>query len=118
MSDIVERLRKWSVFGYGYEASCDMKEAATAIDEQRANMANAARLLSKQTARLEKLEAALRDVVQEASEHHAENISRAELGGSDMTQRKAKAIVARSGVLIYKIRLIARAALEEECSSS
>jgi len=59
MSDIVERLRKWSVFGYGYEASCDMKEAATAIEAQRANMANAARLLSEQTAEITRLRAAL-----------------------------------------------------------
>ncbi len=55
---------------------------------------------------------ALEDVVQEATEHHAENVSRAELGGSDMAQRKAKAIVSRSGVLLYKIRFIARAALD------
>ena len=60
MTDIVERLRKWSVFGYGYEASCDMKEAATAIEAQSANMANAARLLSEQTAEIERLRAALR----------------------------------------------------------
>jgi len=32
MSDIVERLRKWSVFGYGVEASADMKEAAAYIE--------------------------------------------------------------------------------------
>lgn len=62
MSDIVERLRKWSVFGYGYEASCDMKEAATAIEAQQANMANAARLLSEQTAEIERLRAALRGI--------------------------------------------------------
>lgn len=60
MSDLVERLREWSVFGYGYEASCDMKEAATAIEAQQANMANAARLLSEQTAESERLRAALR----------------------------------------------------------
>lgn len=60
----------------------------------------------------ERLRAALEDVVQEATEHHAENVSRAELGGSDMAQRKAKAIVSRSGVLLYKIRFIARAALD------
>jgi hypothetical protein len=65
MSDIVERLRKWSVFGYGYEASCDMKEAATSIEEQRANMANAARLLSEQTAEIERLRAALHDLADE-----------------------------------------------------
>lgn len=60
MTDIVERLRKWSVFGYGYEASCDMKEAATTIEGQRANMANAARLLSEQTAEIDHLRAALK----------------------------------------------------------
>lgn len=63
MSDLVERLREWSVFGYGYEASCDMKEAATAIEAQQANMANAARLLSEQTAEIERLRAALYEVV-------------------------------------------------------
>ena len=35
MSDIVERLRKWSVFGYGVEASADMKEAADEIERLR-----------------------------------------------------------------------------------
>ena len=97
MSDIVERLR----------------EVAERPD------ANYPAIMEQAAARIEQLEAALRDVVQEASEHHAENVSRAELGGSDMTQRKAKAIVSRSGVLIYKIRFIARAALEDEpCTSS
>ena len=66
MSDIVERLRKWSIFGYGYEASCDMKEAATEIEHQRTVVANAAQALSEQTqiltalrAENEKLRAAL-----------------------------------------------------------
>jgi hypothetical protein len=36
MSDLKERLRKWSVFGYGHEASCDMKEAADRIAQLEA----------------------------------------------------------------------------------
>lgn len=68
--------------------------------------------------RIAQLEAALRAVTQEAAEHHAEDVSRATLGGSGMAQRKAKAIVSRSGVLLHNIRFIARAALEEACSSS
>lgn len=64
--------------------------------------------------RIEQLEAALRAVTQEATEHHAEDVSRATLGGSVMAQRKAKAIVSRSGVLLHNIRFIARAALGED----
>lgn len=61
---------------------------------------------------IERLRAALRDMEQEVATHHAENVSRAELGGSDMAKRKAKAIVSRSGVLFYKIKYIAHAVLE------
>lgn len=39
MTDIVDRLRKWSVFGYGVEASADMKEAADEITKLRAEVA-------------------------------------------------------------------------------
>jgi recombinational DNA repair ATPase RecF len=38
MTDIVERLRKWSVFGYGVEASADMREAADEITTLRAEV--------------------------------------------------------------------------------
>lgn len=96
MTDIVKRLRqgiKASKFNdWDFERTeADMEEGADEI---------------------EKLRAALREVMQETAEHHAENVSRAELGGSDMAQRKAKAIASRSGGLLYKIRFIARAALE------
>lgn len=57
MIDIVKRLRKWSIFGYGYEASCDMKEAAIEIQHQRTVVANAARALSEQTQILDALRA-------------------------------------------------------------
>lgn len=73
----------------------------------------AAQEVDAMRARIAQLEAALRDVLQEAADHHAESVSRVTVGGSDMAQRKAKAIVSRSGVLLYKIRFIARAALEE-----
>ena len=36
MSDLVEKLRKWASFGYGYEASSDMKEAAARIAQLEA----------------------------------------------------------------------------------
>lgn len=81
--------------------------------ERAVGNAELAALLEETAARIEQLEAALRGVMQEAERHHAENITRAELGGSDMAQRKAKAIVSRSGVLLHNIKGIARAALEE-----
>lgn len=62
----------------------------------------------------ERLRAGLFDCMQEAANHHRENEARAKIGGSDMAQRKAKAIVARSGVLFHNIKAIARAALEEK----
>lgn len=62
----------------------------------------------------EKLRAGLFDCMQEAANHHRENEARAKIGGSDMAQRKAKAIVARSGVLFHNIKAIARAALAQE----
>jgi len=65
-------------------------------------------------AEVEKLRAGLFDCMQEAANHHRENEARAKIGGSDMAQRKAKAIVARSGVLFHNIKAIARAALEEK----
>ena len=54
MSDIVERLRKWSVFGYGYEASCDMKEAADEIDRLEADLAEASKERSHQQGRADR----------------------------------------------------------------
>lgn len=65
-------------------------------------------------AEVERLRAGLFDCMQEAANHHRENEARAKIGGSDMAQRKAKAIVARSGVLFHNIKAIARAALEEK----
>lgn len=59
-------------------------------------------------AEIERLRAALEEMVNEAAKYHAENVSRAELGGSEMARRKAKAIVSRSGVFLYKIKYIAR----------
>jgi len=38
MTDIVERLRQWSEFGYGVEASATMKEAADEIERLRADL--------------------------------------------------------------------------------
>lgn len=92
MSDIVKRLRKEYT-----------KPSCYGVPKIQIDAAN----------EIERLRAALRDMEQEAENHHAENVSRADLGGSDMAQRKAKAIVSRSGVLLYKIKFIARAALEE-----
>lgn len=60
---------------------------------------------------IERLRGGLLDCMQEAADHHRENEARAKIGGSDMAQRKAKAIVARSGVLLHNIKTIARAAL-------
>lgn len=90
MSDIVERL-----------GGPFMAEAA------------ALRAMDDATEEIERLRAGLHDCMQEAANHHRENEARAKLGGSDMAQRKAKAIVARSGVLLHNIKAIARAALGE-----
>jgi hypothetical protein len=62
MSDIVERLRAVSPDDYD-ECSAVMNDAATAIEGLSANMAYAARLLGEQTAKIERLEAALREVM-------------------------------------------------------
>lgn len=99
MSDIVERLR---VHGDQFP----IKNSAEWVDFASLYLVEAAD-------EIERLRAALRGVMQETERHHAENITRAELGGSDMAQRKAKAIVSRSGVLLHSIKGIARAALEE-----
>ena len=69
--------------------------------------------IAEQAAEIERLRAGLFDCMQEAANHHRENEARAKIGGSDIAQRKAKAIVARSGVLLHNIKAIARAALEE-----
>jgi hypothetical protein len=94
MSDLVNRLRALA-------------------DEQYEMLDDIHLPLAEAADRIAQLEAALRAVTQEAAEHHAENVSRATLGGSGMAQRKAKAIVSRSGVFLHNIRFIARAALEE-----
>jgi len=36
MRDLVEKLRKWAAFGYGYEATHDMRQAAAEIERLRA----------------------------------------------------------------------------------
>lgn len=92
MTDIVKKLHQWSQFGYGVEATATMKDAA---------------------AEIERLRAGLFDCMQETANHHQENIARAAIGGSDIAKRKAKAIVARSGVLLHNIQCVARAALND-----
>lgn len=88
MIDIVKRMRKWAVFGYGYEASCDMKEAATEIEQNRIFVANAVKAMSEQANEIERLRAALREIAKyevdegcpcSACEHSA--IARAALEG-------------------------------------
>lgn len=61
---------------------------------------------------IERLNGTLSACLQEAARHHAEDVKRAEWSGSDMAQRKAKAIVSRSGVLLHNLRAIARASWE------
>lgn len=60
----------------------------------------------------ERLRGSIHALEAKALEHHQENIHRAEWRGSDNAQRKAKAVVARSGVLLSDIRKIAKAALK------
>lgn len=59
-----------------------------------------------------KLRAALYDCLETTAKHHAEDQARLQIGGSDMTRRKAKAILTRSSLLFGKIRTIVNAALE------
>jgi hypothetical protein len=92
MSDIVQRLLKLAERERPYGSLPDTLEEAAA--------------------EIERLRAGLFDCMQEVSNHHRENEARAKIGGSDMAQRKAKAIVSRSGVLLHNIKLIARTALE------
>lgn len=105
MTDIVEKLKDACVIDRYYGKSVtltldydDYMEAADTITTLRAEV--------------ERLKVGLMDCMQEAANHHRENEARAKIGGSDMAQRKAKAIVARSGVLFHNIKAIARAALE------
>ena len=72
-----------------------------------------ARRGAEAAARIQQLEAALRECENAAGEHHAENVSRCEWSGSSLAQKKARAVAARSGVLLHAIKRIARAALEE-----
>lgn len=61
MSDLVERLRKLADRERPYGSLPDtLDEAATAIEGLSVNMAYAARLLSEQTAKIERLRDALR----------------------------------------------------------
>lgn len=64
------------------------------------------------TAENKKLRAALYDCLETTAKHHAEDQARAQIGGSDMALRKAKAILTRSSLLFGKIRTIVNAALE------
>ena len=68
--------------------------------------------IAEQAAEITRLCATLEKIVQTAEKHHKENEERAKWAGSDIAQRKAKAILSRSGVLLYSIKDIARAALE------
>jgi len=85
--------------------SSDLVHAQREID----NLIN---LLADARAENMKLRAALKDCWTVAAEHHDENLSRSEWSGSSTAQRKAKAIVARSGLLLNNIKTIVRAALE------
>ena len=80
MSDIVERLRKWASFGYGYEASRDMKEAADRIAQLEAAIA---------LARAETLEEAAK--VADATTAYDDNLQKA-AGCGTTGQRIAAAI--------------------------
>jgi hypothetical protein len=86
MTDIVERLRD----KHCCDDTCYCDEAA---------------------AEIERLRAALEACEQAATAHHTENLDRTEWSGSSLAQRKARAISARSGVLMHNIKAIARAAL-------
>ena len=63
-------------------------------------------------ARIERLEAALRECEGMAVTHHAEDVARTDWSGSGMAQKKARAVATRSGLLMHKIKITARAALE------
>lgn len=104
MSDIVERLRSGSICSDIHDTGscCRVMEARSGCE------------CAEAADEIERLRAGLFDCMQEAANHHRENEMRAKMGGSDMAQRKAKAIVARSGVLLHNIKAIARAALEEK----
>lgn len=78
MSDIVERLRAVSPDDYD-ECSAVMNEAATAIEGLCENMAYAARLLSKQTDKIERLRAALRPLACTCKARHQDACSRSEV---------------------------------------
>lgn len=70
-------------------------------------------LLEEAAAEIARLREGLLDCMQEAAHHHRQNEARAKIGGSDIAKRKAKAIVARSGVLLHNIQCVARAALND-----
>ena len=58
-----------------------------------------------------RLRAALEECEATVTAHHADNEARAKWSGSGIAQKKARAISARSGVLLHDIKTIARAAL-------
>ena len=47
MSDLIERLVRWSKFGYGVEASATMTEAAATIAQLQAELAEAREVAAK-----------------------------------------------------------------------
>lgn len=129
MSDIVERLKRGESCLKGSGQTCISMNAvngclcAIAADEITRLAAEVERLRSltvvqeslirKSEAANEKLRAALYDCLETTAKHHAEDQARAQIGGSDMALRKAKAILTRSSLLFGKIRTIVNAALKE-----
>lgn len=59
MSDIVDRLQKWSIIGYGHDASLDMKEAAAEIKRLRAALDEAQQAFASESYNVSQLRAAL-----------------------------------------------------------
>lgn len=108
MSDIVERLREYA--SDDHERLCEGRcySCSCGYDDKRDP------LLVQAAARIEQLEAALRECEATVVTHHAEDVARTDWSGSGMAQKKARAVATRSGLLMHNIMIIIRAALGEE----
>lgn len=117
MADIVDRLRGFADLFEAQHAPGNLvlhvRAGADEIERKNAEIASLLNMLADTRTENMRLRAALENCWTAAAEHHTENVSRCEWSGSSIAQKKARAIAARSGVLLHNIKTIARAALEE-----
>lgn len=95
----------------------DIVDQCAAVWDRKAleaELAQASAKMVEQSARIARLEAALRECEATVVTHHAEDVARTDWSGSGMAQKKARAVATRSGLLMHNIMIIIRAALGDE----